>query len=58
MEIKNKVVIQPNEAYNLRLTGLDLILIQESLVDRPYKIAAPLIEKITEQVQKIEFKEQ
>lgn len=55
--VNNKEVqIQPNELYVLRLTGLEVIQIHEALVEKPYKDSAPLILKISNQVEKIEQK--
>jgi hypothetical protein len=56
MENNKKVVVQPHESYNLRLTGLEIIQIQDALIEKPYKDVAPLVEKITSQVEKIEQK--
>ena len=56
MESNKEVQIQPNELYVLRLTGLEVIQIHEALVEKPYKVSAPLIGKISSQVEKIEQK--
>ena len=46
--------VQPNTPappeYNLRLTGPELQLLFEAIQERPFKVAAPIVQKIQKQV--------